>query len=187
MTNDSVRNLIEILRVYQIRYPDEVAAVERFIDFLTRNGEASFDRSLTEGHITASCWLLDSTQSHVLLTHHKKLGIWIQPGGHADGDDTPTRVALKEAHEESGLNNIELLFDGELFDVDWHRIPARKTEPEHIHYDLRYAMRSTGSDEYVVSDESHDLRWVAFTDLTRVTRDESVNRLNQKWLARSQS
>jgi len=184
MRQESIDSLLQELRAYSVRYPAELSTLNQFIHFLSRNGKASFDRSLAEGHITASCWLLDSTRSRALLTHHKKLGIWIQPGGHADGDDQPARVALKEAHEESGLDHIELLLGGELFDIDWHRIPARKNAPEHIHYDLRYAMRSIGSNDYVVGEESYDLRWVAFAELAQFTRDQSVQRLKRKWLER---
>jgi hypothetical protein len=50
---------------------------------------------------------------------------------------------LREAEEESGLR--DLAGEQDIFDLDRHRIPARGDEPEHWHYDVRYAVRVTGS------------------------------------------
>ena len=170
------------LEDYRLQYPEESPTVDVFIDFVSRNLLTSFDRSLNEGHITVSCWLLNQQQTKVLLTHHRKLNCWIQLGGHADGETDPKKVALTEAREESGIESFEFLLDGRLFDIDRHAIPARKNEPEHFHYDLRYAMRTTETDEYVVSAESHDLCWVDVARLADYTTDKSVIRMARKWL-----
>jgi 8-oxo-dGTP pyrophosphatase MutT (NUDIX family) len=39
----------------------------------------------------------------VLLHKHKKLGIWLPPGGHIELDEDPNEAALREAKEETGL------------------------------------------------------------------------------------
>lgn len=176
------QSLIERLEGYRQRYPQQTETVDDFIDFLQRNQHDSFKRELQEGHVTASCWLLDTTQSHVLLTHHKKLNRWLQLGGHADGEADVQKVALTEAREESSIARLQLLLDGEIFDIDKHRIPARKNEPAHVHYDFRFVLRAVASDSFVVSDESHDLQWVAIDRLDEYTNDESVLRMGQKWL-----
>jgi 8-oxo-dGTP pyrophosphatase MutT (NUDIX family) len=62
-----------------------------------------FTRERLEGHFTGSAWLVSGDGLRVLLTHHRKLGRWLQLGGHADGDRDLARVALREAEEESGL------------------------------------------------------------------------------------
>ena len=81
----------------------------------------------------------------VLLAHHRKLGRWLQPGGHSDGDPDTLAVALREAREESGLD-VQALDDA-IFDLDLHRIPARDREPAHLHFDVRSPFRpsTTGS------------------------------------------
>ena len=78
-------DLARQLRDYRIRWPGEAAVVARFLDFLASQPDA-FARSLAVGHVTGSAWLVDRAGARVLLTHHKKLGIWVQLGGHADGD-----------------------------------------------------------------------------------------------------
>ena len=66
--------------------------------------------------------------------------------------------------------------------TDIHRIPARTDVPEHLHYDVRFALRATGVEEYRVSGESHDLAWVPLDDVESYSREWSVLRMKQKWL-----
>ena len=139
-----------------------------------------FERSHPTGHITASCWLISRDGRRVLLTHHKKLNKWLQPGGHCDGDHDVIRAALKEAREESGIEDWEIVMD-KVFDIDIHLIPARKNEPEHYHYDVRFLFRAVKNEEYIVSDESHDLAWVDIDSLADYTDEESMHRMNRKW------
>ena len=79
-----------------------------FRDFVHDNAKC-FDRSNMPGHITGSALVLNQDLSKVLLTHHKKLGMWLQLGGHADGHHIAHEVAMTEALEESGLKGLEFL------------------------------------------------------------------------------
>ena len=129
--------------------------------------------------MTASAWIVHPNRGKVLLTHHRKLGRWLQPGGHSDGDADSLAVALREAREESGLDLVAQA--ARPIDIDIHEIPARGSEPAHLHYDLRYALQAR-SDAFTVSAESHDLAWVAFDGLETFTTEESVLRMRRKWL-----
>ena len=174
--------LILQLAEYLNRWPDESDLVCRFMAFLSANPDG-FERSLQAGHVTASAWLVDDFGRRVLLTHHKKLGKWIQLGGHADGDEDLLRVAMREAQEESGLRSIAPV-SPHVFDLDVHQIPARPNEPQHLHWDVRYALRAVGDETFIASDESHELRWVEIASLNRLTQEESVLRMATKWMAR---
>jgi len=171
--------LLDQLSVYQATHTDEADTVERFIRFVASQPEC-FERSLAIGHITGSAWIVTPDGSEVLLTHHRKLDRWLQLGGHADGDPDVVAVALKEAREESGLEDFELVGDG-IFDLDIHPIPARKNEPEHLHYDVRYVFRANGHTDFTVSEESHDLRWVPIDEVQTLTTEESMLRMVRKW------
>lgn len=178
------RALLDLLAAYRERYPSEEIVCDRFIDFV-KNHEDCFERSLELGHVTGSAWLVNQAGTHVLLTHHRKLGAWFQLGGHADGDSDVARVALKEAREESGVAGLDLEGDG-IFDLDIHLIPARKAEPAHYHYDVRFVVRASGSEAYAVSEESLDLAWVEIGRIAEYTQEESMLRMSRKWISSSE-
>ena len=174
-------NLTELLLRYAKRWPEEMVTAERFVQLLAAEPGA-FLRTTPLGHITGSAWVVDPTEENVLLTHHKKLGIWVQLGGHADGEPNVLSVALKEAEEESGISKL-VPVSHDIFDIDIHTIPANSSHPEHLHYDVRFAIAAETT-EYIVSDESHDLAWVPIAHMKNVTQEESMLRMASKWLNR---
>ncbi len=173
--------LLSLIQNYRIQHAAETATIDRFVSFIEANHDC-FSRQLEIGHITGSAWLVNNNGSAVLLTHHRKLNRWLQLGGHAEGCSDIRSVAMREAYEESGLKEIRAISE-EIFDLDIHRIPERRDEKAHDHYDVRFALRAVGSEEWSVSDESHSLDWVPVLDLARKTEDESLIRMKEKWLA----
>jgi hypothetical protein len=77
--------LQEALRQYAARHPGEVGTAQQFMQFL-HSDAAVFERRHAPGHFTGSAWTVSQDGSRVLLTHHRKLNLWLQPGGHADGE-----------------------------------------------------------------------------------------------------
>ena len=157
----------------------ERISLEHIIAFVMANPRC-FDRNLAAGHITGAAWLLNRDGTRVLLTHHRKLNKWLQLGGHADGDPDVIDVALREAREESGIAAIEPI-SSSIFDVDVHEIPARGNVAKHLHYDIRFLCKTTSNERFTVSDESHDLAWVAWEELSTMDTDASVLRMHAKW------
>ena len=151
------------------------------LDLIARHPGDAHRRELAEGHLTASALVLDAARERVLLTHHRKLGRWLQLGGHCDGDPDLVRVALTEATEESGIEGLRI--DPVPIDLDIHTIPARPArgnrpaEPEHLHYDTRFVVTAPPGAVEVASEESLSLGWFAPGDLARIDLDDSVRRL----------
>lgn len=170
--------LLALLADYGRRYPEESVVVERFRAFVLAH-ERCFERDLWAGHVTGSAWLVNAARDAVLLTHHRKLGRWLQLGGHSDSNPDPLEVALAEAREESGLDVAALA--PVAFDLDIHEIPARKQDPAHFHFDVRFALRVVGSETFRVSAESLDLAWVPIERLGDYTDEESMLRMARKW------
>lgn len=170
--------LLALLESYRKRHPGEEDTTLRIEDFVTRNPDC-FERSLSIGHITGSALIVNAEGTATLLTHHRKLNIWLQPGGHADGESDVLSVAMQECLEETGLDSLEPV-SSEIFDIDVHGIPARKDEPSHFHYDIRFLVRETAGGNYIVSDESHDLAWVPFDQLEEYTDEWSMRRMCEK-------
>lgn len=167
---------------YVRRHPDERRVVDLFLALL---GDASdpFVRERLQGHFTASALVLGRDGTRTLLTHHRKLGLWLQPGGHADGDRDLMRVALRETGEETGLRDVHAV--PAILDLDRHRIPEHKGVPAHWHYDVRYLVQACGDESFVVSAESHALAWRPLVEVaTGPAYDASLRRMAAKVLAR---
>lgn len=170
------RRLLEMLDAYRARFPLEAQVVQRFAAFVDAEPRC-YERDCWAGHVTGSAWVLDPDCRDALLTHHKKLGRWLQLGGHSDGDSDTLAVAMREALEESGVGVRAL--NGDIFDIDIHEIPARGSEPAHFHFDVRFLLGATSRD-FVVSAESHELAWVPIADMATYTDEESVLRMARK-------
>lgn len=170
-------SLKKLLRQYRHSSPkDEIS--KAFIKFVDEHANC-FNRSLKEGHVTASAWIVDPNCKQILLVHHKKLGLWLQPGGHCDGDSDVVRVAKKEVQEETGLKDFSILSE-EIFDLDIHEIPVWKAVPAHYHYDVRFLIYADREQPITLSDESNDLRWFKFSEISEATSDASVFRMAEK-------
>ncbi len=170
--------LLRDLAAYVPSDAREAAMAERLRTFVAEN-VACFERSLTIGHVTGSAWIVDPAGTAAVLTHHRKLDKWLQLGGHADGDADIRRVAIREATEESGLARIAFASEA-IYDVDVHRIPARPGEPEHDHFDVRFAFYANRDEAPIASDESHAVAWISLAEIERYTIDDSVRRLVAK-------
>lgn len=182
MTSDPIPALQSAFLAHADACPGERAEAEQFIELL-RDGAHGFVRERLEGHFTASSWLVSADGRRALLTHHRKLDRWLQPGGHADGDTDLARVALAEATEESGLSGLRV--EGGIFDLDRHWIPERKGVPGHWHHDVRYVVRAGKDEAFVVGEESHDLAWLDVEAIAAdETMDPSLRRMARKWLDR---
>lgn len=169
--------LVSQLSRHATLFQEEKEFIPRFLSLLS--DAPCFERTHLPGHITGSAWIVDSSRTYVLLVHHAKLNKWVQPGGHADGDENILRVALKEAEEETGLKKFNII-DNQLFDIDIHVIPKRVDFPEHLHYDVRFLLEADRNDLIQVSEESHDVKWVRLTELEKYNQERSVLRMKEK-------
>lgn len=170
--------LLQLLNDY-VPHPEEEIFKKDMITFIKKYDNC-FERELIIGHITGSAWLVNHDNSKALLMHHTKLDRWFQLGGHCDGNPDVLAVAIKEAQEESGIQNI-VPVKKTIFDIDIHLIPANKKEKEHYHYDVRFLLQVQGDDTIVQNRESKELRWIGKNKTELPTSNPSVVRMFDKW------
>ena len=75
-------------------------------------------RTCTAGHFTGSALVVHDDRERLLLMLHTKAGLWLQPGGHADGQADLSEVALREATEETGIDRLRVVRPA--IDLDIH-------------------------------------------------------------------
>lgn len=157
----------------------QLALREAMLAFIERYPWDAHLRSRLEGHLTASALVVDADFERVLLLRHRKLGKWLQPGGHCDGDANLPGVALRECCEETGIEGLEV--DPRPIDLDIHPIPARPEAPAHLHFDTRFLVVAPPGAVPRQNHESEDLRFFARHEALEIAGDDSLRRLI-RWL-----
>lgn len=190
---DTVLPLVEAFGRYRTRWvvgdvPESLqtgqASALASMAALMRHAPSSFTRGHFEpGHFTGSALVVDD-RDRVLLTLHRRLGKWLQLGGHADGDLDLARVALREAQEESGVASLAYRpGQNAILDVDVHVIPGNAKEPEHRHFDVRYLVFADRAQAEAIqaSEESTDLKWFTLDEALTTVEEPSLRRLFEKY------
>jgi 8-oxo-dGTP pyrophosphatase MutT (NUDIX family) len=154
-----------VLTAYQPTSPDQVRLRADYLAHLATHRDALL-RTCSPAHLTASAAVLDARAERVLLVLHRKVGLWLQPGGHCEPSDVSlARAALREATEETGIDGLRLT--GGPIRLDRHRAPCGV---EH-HLDVMFALTAPDGAVPKVGVESADVRWYDVTELPEPTDD----------------
>lgn len=121
----------------------------------------------TGRHFTVAVFVV--WEGRVLLHHHRKLDMWLPPGGHIEKDELPDDAALREVGEETG---VRVALVGERREdvedpVQLHRPAGVQLEdigPGHQHIDLIYFARPTGSTDIHKNFSADKVGWYARED-----------------------
>src|SRR5262249_13776651 len=138
-------------------------------------------RRQTTAHFTGSAVVTDGRR--VALVHHRKLGRWLQPGGHAEPEDGGDLLAtaLREAGEETGCPVAPHPTAPRPLDVDAHPIPSRGSEPAHLHLDLRFLVLTDEPEALRIDpSESAAVRWVGLPEALHRAEAPEMRRLLRK-------
>jgi 8-oxo-dGTP pyrophosphatase MutT (NUDIX family) len=151
------------------------AARQQMLAFIDDHPDA-LHRSCTEGHLTGSAAVIDPASGAVLLLLHAKVGRWLQPGGHADGDANLAAVALREAAEETGIAGLQVVTPA--IDLDIHLFHDRTgADEDHLHLDVRHLVLAPPGAEVHTNDESRAHRWCTPEALHTLAPDPGLLRL----------
>ena len=148
-----VRDDVGARRPVDARERAAIADFVRLVDGLAHPFSQTADRV----HITGSAIVVTTDRHRVLLHKHKRLGLWLQPGGHIEAGELPWVGACREAAEETGLQVSLVTVDGDLprlVHVDVHPGPRK-----HTHLDLRYLVESPFEAPAPPEGESQDVQW----------------------------
>lgn len=155
MSVAGLQSLLAAHRPGTAREAVSLATIRRYLRWLPH----PLDETADPVHVTASAVVLDD-RGRCVLHRHRRLGLWLQPGGHVDPGETPAAAALREAVEETGLPVQHDDVD-RLVHVDVH-----EGGRGHLHLDLRWLLHGDGAAPFApASGESTELRWVPVADI----------------------
>lgn len=138
----------------------EAAALDRFLAEIDRLPHP-LDEAADPVHVTASAVV--AGRRGTLLHRHKRLGMWLQPGGHLDPGEEPADAARRETTEETGLRVTTPAAAPTLIHVDVHQA-ARG----HTHLDLRYLLIGPDAPPAPPPGESPAVRWFSWDEALTV-------------------
>jgi len=142
------------------------------------------ERHERPGHFTGSALVVHADLERTLVLFHTKLQIWVQPGGHADGDANLAAVALREATEETGIDGLRVW--PVAVDLDIHRVDP-PAEDAHLHHDVRFVVLAPPGAVIDANHESEAQRWAGLESLDLLGADAGLRRLAANGLALARS
>lgn len=166
-----LREEIEKYKPYNDQEESDKNVILKYMD--------TFDNLLTRenefAHFSSSCYIVNRERTKVLMAYHNIYQSWAWIGGHADGEENLLKVALKEANEETGLENLKLISDGiygiQILPVNGH-IKKGKYVSAHLHLDCSFLLEADENDKLKIKeDENSDIKWIDLEDVVKATRE----------------
>lgn len=121
---------------------------------------------------TATTFVVDHAKT--LLLFHRKLQMWLPPGGHIDANELPHDAAVREVLEETGLvvqlHTATTTLGHVLVLPQPYCVLLEDITTDHQHIDLIYFARVMGGQLMPSARETHGARWVDWQALA----DESI-------------
>ena len=123
-------------------------------------------------------------ENRTLLLLHRKLGIWVPPGGHIDPNELPDQAALREVREECGLD-VELFDQGRPIGSirilpQPYCILLEDIGPQHQHIDLIYFARVRGGNMSHSAREVQAAHWYTWEELGEPQIAEDIRVLGRR-------
>ena len=167
-------NLYESIKTYIPVNEQETRDKEIMLKHL-KSGVDCFTRENQVAHFTASIWTVNKERTKTLMVYHNLYDSWSWIGGHADGIEDLSAVAMRELHEETGIQNAKLVtpdvFSLEILAVSGH-MKKGKYVPSHLHLNVTYLAEADESEALTVKeDENSAVKWWTFEEALRVSKE----------------
>jgi 8-oxo-dGTP pyrophosphatase MutT (NUDIX family) len=148
------------------------------VDFIKKN-DNSLTRDNKVAHVSSSGFILNKRMDKALMVYHKIYRSWSWTGGHADGESNLLKVAIEEAKEETGIENVKPLTE-KIVTLDVLPVPSHfkhgKFVSAHLHLSIAYVLIADDTDRLIVKeDENSGVKWMKIKDI-----EKEVNELDMK-------
>ena len=180
--------IIRELEQYEPVCEQEACDRRLMLSYIEQFSDSLLTRGNTLCHFTASAWITNERFDRVLMVFHNIYRSWSWTGGHADGDAALSRVACREAGEETGILSPRLLLEApisvEILTVDPH-VRRGQFVSAHLHLNLTYLLQaSTASHLHENPDENSGVRWMTPAEAVERSTEQMMKPIYQKLNAR---
>ena len=141
------------------------------------------------GHFTTSIWTVNKARTKTLMVYHNIYDSWSWIGGHADGIEDLSSVAMRELAEETGVSHASLvskdIFSLEILPVSGHTKKGQYV-PTHLHFNVTYLAEAEETEALTVNeDENQAVKWWTFEEALQVSKETwFVERIYKKLIAK---
>ncbi len=174
----------EELKAYRPKNEQEAADKQMILSYIETFPDTILTRKNLFAHITAASMIFNKDRDKVLMIYHNIYRSWSWTGGHADGDADMLYVAKKEAKEETGIRNLEVLClkpeDGPMAAVDvlpvWGHVKRGKYVSSHLHLNFSYLFEAAEEETLrIKEDENSQVGWIKTTEIAqKVTEPDMI-------------
>lgn len=181
--------LLDDIRKYNPVNEQEERDKRVMLDFLTNNADC-LERSNQIAHFTTSIWTVNKQRKKTLMVYHNIYNSWSWIGGHADGEEDLSKVAMRELEEETGVKNATLVSDDifslEILTVDGH-VKKGMYVPSHLHLNVTYMAEADDKEMLLINeDENQAVKWWTFEEALKVSTEPwMVERVYKKLIEKS--
>ncbi|MBU5593146.1 NUDIX hydrolase [Clostridium sp. MSJ-4] len=180
--------------------------INQIMDFIPANEQESQDKKIILdyiekfphnillrenefAHITSSGFIMNKELDKVLMVHHNIRNTWAWTGGHVDGDSDFLQVAIKEAKEETGINDVTALTK-DIVSIDilpvYGHVRRNKYVSAHLHLSVAYILMASEEETLIVKeDENSDVSWFSLDKFTEEYFDDRDVYLYNKLIHRA--
>lgn len=178
-----IQSLYELIHAYHPKNPQEVQDQKVMLAYI-KQFDTILVRDNVFAHVTASPWIVNQDFTKVLMCYHNIYQSWSWCGGHVDGDLDFQHVAIKEAQEETGIQEIQL-YDNEILALDILPVPPHEKhgQPISAHLHLNVTYLCVGNDQEKLrskEDENSDVAWFTIEDVLHLVSEKDMIVVYQK-------
>lgn len=176
----------EELKRYEPYNDQEKATKELMLQAISIFNDAILSRTNQIAHFSASSMILNEDHTKVLMIYHNIYKSWSWTGGHADEEKEMLSVALKEAKEETGVQELRLLKEG-LWGIEalpvWGHVKRGNYVATHLHLNFSYLFEADENQPLKIKeDENSGVMWIELNQLADYVNEEEMLPIYQKLL-----
>jgi 8-oxo-dGTP pyrophosphatase MutT (NUDIX family) len=187
-------NYIKQIERYDPKTAKDEAIKRAILRFIEKNQDDVLTRINSIAHFTASSIILNEDSSKMLMIHHKIYNTWTWQGGHADGEEDLLKVALKEAYEETGLQNLMVIKEGNEPVIRLDILPVREHIKygefitSHLHLNAAFVFLASEKESLNLNaKETNDIRWVVRQEIDSYGNEAEITPIYHELISRAET